>query len=278
MKLSLLIPSRGSPEQLRHVIRETDARVKTPGLTTIVVALDHDDASNPEPPETRCRLIWSVSAREDSLGAKYNRCQRLAPAEGYVMGADDNLFTTEDWDERLRQRFAEFGDGLGFVYFGRLDGTLPTQFLVPHALVAAQGFFFPAHFPFWFHDTWTDEIAHLTGRIVWAEVAVEEIGGRGKSRGLREVVFWAELFEALRAEREVVGDALSARFNPSWLQTQLLQRKDLLRQFFASRTARLRHPATAIQFEQRMSHDAPADARYRRIKTEAEALRASRAA
>lgn len=272
MHLTLCIASRGNPEQLSHVIREMDSRLKDPDQVTISVALDSDDPSLQQPPEIRAKLIWSVEPREDSLGAKYNRCQRNAPADGYLLGADDNLFSTANWDQIIRDSFALFPDKLGLVYFGRLDGALPTQMAIPHILVERQGFMFPEHFPVWFHDTWMDEIGHLCGRIIWCGIEVEEIGGRGRTRGLRDVIFWATLFEALRPQRQAFGEALSREFNEPWLQVQLQQRRQFLHGFFRTRTERLRNPATAVHFQQRYSHDAPADERYRRIKAKAEQL------
>lgn len=274
MNLSLLIASRGRPVDLIRVVTEIDKRIASPEFVTISVALDHDDESVPEPPlDMRSHLVWHIGKREDSLGAKYNRCAANAPAQVYVLGADDNIFMADGWDELIRERMREFGDGMGFVYFGRLDGTLPTQMAIPHILFERQGFLFPPYWPVWFHDTWVDDIAHMSGRILWADIPVEEIGGRGKSRGVRDVAFWATLFEATRPHREHVADALSAEFNPKWLQTQILQRREILTKVFLQpRITRLRHPATAAEFEQRMSFDAPADERYLRIKATAEAM------
>ena len=276
MKLSLLIASRGRPVELLRTIAEIDRRVAKPDDLTISVALDSDDGSNPPAPETRSQLVWHIGDREDSLGAKYNRAARFALAQAYVLGADDNIFTTDGWDELIRQRMLEFPACFGFVYFGRLDGTLPTNMAIPHRLIERQGFMFPEFWPVWFHDTWTDEIAHMTGRILWAQIDVEEIGGRGKSRGVRDVAFWAALFDATRPFRAELATELSREHNPQWLQTQLAQRRDILNLYFASRMARLRDPATAHAFEQRMSFDAPDDERYRRIKAQAEAMMSAR--
>jgi hypothetical protein len=272
VKLSLLIASRGRPTELLRTIREIDRRVAKPDDLTISVALDLDDGSNPEAPETRSHLVWHVGEREDSLGAKYNRAARYAPAQTYVLGSDDNIFTADGWDELIRQRMLEFPANFGFVYFGRLDGTLPTNMALPHRLIERQGFLFPEFWPVWFHDTWVDEIAHMTGRILWASVDVEEIGGRGKSRGVRDIAFWAMLFDATRNYRTQVATELSREHNPQWLQTQLMQRRDILNLYFASRMVRLRDPATAHHFEQRMSFDAPEDERYLRIKAQAKAM------
>lgn len=273
MHLSLLIASRGRPVELLRTIAETDANVAKPEATTISVALDWDDESvkTLEPPATRSKLQWHVGEREDSLGAKYNRAAEGAPADTYVLGADDNIFTTQGWDERIRSCMGAFNESLGFVYFGRLDGTLPTNLAVPHALKTMQGFLFPPFFPTWFHDTWVDEIGHLSGRILWADVQVEEIGGRGMSRGVRDVAFWAAVFDALRGPRVTVAEEI-ARLNQPWMQMQLAQRRDILGTFFASRMARLRDPQQAFLFEKRMSFDAPADERYLRIKGQAEEL------
>lgn len=275
MRLTVCIATRGHPVDLLRVIAETDAHVAQPDQTTISVAFDSDDEGIPPKPETRSSLIFDVAPREDSLGAKYNRCARNAPADMYVLGADDNIFVTAGWDDVVRDCAALFPETFGFVYFGRLDGTLPTQMAIPHKLIVAQGYLFPEHWPFWFHDTWTDEIAHMVGRILWCDVQVEEIGGRGKSRGVREVPFWTNLFLALKHEREKIAEDLSVAFNPRWFQMQLLQRRDILRQFFAMRMERMRNPATAIHFERRMSYDAQPDERYLRIKANAEAVLAS---
>lgn len=273
MHLSLLIASRGRPVELLRTITESDAQVADPAQTTISVALDWDDESMTAvtPPATRCKLHWHVGEREDSLGAKYNRAAAGAPAEAYVLGADDNVLVTPGWDQRLREAMGAFNEGCGFVFFGRLDGTLPTNMAVPHRLQEIQGFLFPPFFPVWFYDTWIDEIGHLCGRILWADVKVEELGGRGMSRGVRDVAFWASLFDALRGPRLHVAAAL-ATLNPPWMQLQLEQRRDILGAFFASRMARLRDPQQAFLFEKRMSFDAPEDARYLRIKAQAEEL------
>lgn len=272
MRQTLCIASRGHPVDLLRVIAETDARIAKPENVTISVALDIDDDSNPERPQTKSKLAWNIGPREDSLGEKYNRAARAAPADVYVLGADDNVFTTEGWDEKIREQMEAFQDGFGFVYFGRLDGTLPTQMAIPSALVETQGFLFPAHWPFWFHDTWTDEIAHMTGRILWAGIEIEEIGGRGGTRGLQEVAFWTTLFETLRPEREKLAAILSGTFNPPWLAMQLKQRREILQLFFRSRMERLKNPATAMQFQRRMSYDAKPEERYLRLKAKAEAL------
>lgn len=275
MNLNLLIASRGRPVELQRTLTETAANIADPANTTISVALDWDDESMKgiNPPELPCKLIWNMSAREDSLGAKYNRAADASEAHAYVLGADDNVFTTPGWDERIRSTMRQFNGEFGFIYFGRLDGTLPTNFAVPHQLKTAQGGrIFPPFFPFWFHDTWIDEIAHLAGRILWTDIKVEEIHGRGKSRGIRDVAFWAGLFDATRPPRIAVADALSQQYNPGWLQMQLLQRRDILSMFFASRMLRLRDPQQAHEFEQRMSFDAPEDERYKRIKAHAETI------
>ena len=271
MKLSLIIASRGRPVELLRTIAETDANIARPQDTVISVALDDDDASNPvQVPTTRCKLVWNVSQREDSLGAKYNRAARFAPASAYVLGADDNVFKTRGWDDLIREQYAAFNASFGFVYFGRLDGALPTNMALPHRLIERQGFLFPEDWPVWFYDTWVDEIAHTCGRILWANVEVEEIGGRGKSRGVRDVAFWATLFDALRPERMTLGRELSREHNPDWFARQLDQRSEVMELYLASRVVKLRDPATAMQFEKRMSFDAPNDERYQRIKAKAQ--------
>lgn len=274
MKLSVCIASRGHPRDLLSVIKSIDDRVADTANTTISVALDRDDGSNPDVPATRCRLDWSIADREDSLGAKYNRAQKVSPPDTdfYVLGADDNLFDTEGWDNVIRTYAEKYNGEFGLVYFGRLDGALPTQMAIPRQLVETQGFLFPPFWPFWFHDTWTDEIGHLTGRILWAPVNIKEIGGRGKTRGLRDVIFWTKFFELLRPMRESIAAEISQKYNAPWLHAVLQQKVLLLRQYFTSRNQGLLDPATAVSFERRMSVDAEPSERYARIKKSAEEM------
>lgn len=274
MKLSVCIASRGHPKDLLTVIKSIDDNAYDPEKTTIAVALDDNDSTNPEPPKTRCNLLWSVDPQEDSLGAKYNRAQMISPqdTEFYVLGADDNIFSTKNWDDIIRAHANLYDGQAGLVYFGRLDGSLPTQMAISHHFVKVQGWLFPPYWPFWFHDTWIDEIGHMTNRILWAPIPIQEIGGRGKTRGLREVTFWAEFFETLRPMRELIACEISEKFNPPWLDAILKQKTEIFRKYFASRTYNLRDPATAVSFERRMSVDAGPSERYNRIKSAAEQM------
>jgi len=56
-------------------------------------------------------------------------------------------------------------------------------------------------FPFWFTDTWLDEIALMLGRKAPVRVEWKPQGQRGKTTRMRDLAFWAWVFEAARPER-----------------------------------------------------------------------------
>lgn len=277
MSINVCIASRGHPRQLRETLLQTLGNATLP-TTRAVIALDDDDTTvaNLKLAESE-RIIVSVAPREDSLGAKYNRCQRALEADIYVMLTDDEAVSTPRWDERVEEAAKMFTDGLGVVYFGKppVESPMPASFGVTHKFVQKMGFFMNPHHPFWWHDTTLDEISHFTGRIVHAEVQMTYPYGYGRTRGLRDVSFWATFYDLMRPARwriaEQIIDAPENSDQP-WRKLQLKQNVTGLCQHFAARNSGLRDPLKAQEYERNQSYDAPGDERYERIKAAAQQL------
>lgn len=277
MSVSLCIASRGRPAmladtihlQLRHAVRAD---------TRIVVALDRDDVLvEGAVLNFDHRVLSSVAAREDSLGAKYNRCAAQYRADVYALGSDDVVFPTPGWDQKLQDAAELFTDGLGLIYFGKIPGVFQPGIAITQRLIDAMGYFCVPYFPYWWHDTWPDEIGHMIGRIVHADVAVEcRQGMQGTSRGVRDIAYWARFFDETRPLRRAIAERVIAQSDDApWRKRQLRQRMPDMEQALAQRNAGLRDPARAQQLEAHYGFDAPEDERYRRIKANAEALLAT---
>ncbi len=274
MTVCVCISSRGRPLELEKTVEETLARATCGG--SVVAAIDDDDAADYGFLGTRAR-------RENSLGAKYNRAASYAPPDTslFVLGVDDCYLSTRGWDERLLQAASKFEDGVGVVYFGGKSkdfGQLPDGMAVTKGWIDQVGFFMPPYFPFWWHDTWVDELARMTGRYVWADVSWEKFGkteqaGTHKTTRMREVSWWARFFDSTRQMRVNKSVEMINRLDyPEWLRTQLKQEMQATANMLWRRNALVRDYGK--QFEGTYGGGAaPApDLGYVQIRAEAETL------
>lgn len=271
MTVAVCIASRGRPEELRATVcRQAVAAV---GSVSFHTALDDDDPSNYE--------SGSRAPREDSLGAKYNRALSQAlcvpGASVFVLGVDDAALVSPGWDRRLLDAAAQFKDGVGVIYWGERRGPfcLPDGIAVTRGWIEKVGYFCPEHFPFWWHDTWIDELARMTGRFVWADVKWEkhgasEVGGHKTTR-MRDVSWWARFFDATRPQRPAKAlDMLCSLDYPEWLRSQLISELHGTGGALRQRNSLLvEHGA---QFELRYGAEYADDPGYDRLKRAAEEM------
>lgn len=270
--INVCLASRGRPYLLNRVLHHADVRVEDPDDVVFSVALDEDDPTLMEPPRgLRCRLVWNVAPREDTLGAKYNRAQRLAPdADLFLSMSDDMLLDNKGWDEGCRRAAFYYADKVGVAYCGRHpEHGMPGHILATRRWIELAGEFFCELFPYWFLDPWLHEIASMAGRVVIHnsdKFVSRPIGVKHKTRGLREVTFWQHYFTTLRPEREAIADRIiDGLYDPADRQVIRAMRPALIKSF-ESIDAFLLDPVMAAQIEDAYAEDAPADLRYNRVK------------
>lgn len=282
MSVNLCIATRGRPGQLAATIQKTLEKAVLPH-TRVVVAIDDDDADTVQAIGQDVfraftkdhRAMYSLAPRENSLGAKYNRSALYYPADIYVLWADDQWIPTPEWDRKLEDAAALFPDGVGVIYFGNVPGVLQPGIAVTRKYVEKVGYFCPPYFPYWWHDTWIDELGRMIGRIVAVDIDITMSELKGQSRGVREILFWAELFDSMRqVRREIALKIIEESDDQPFRKIQLRQEMPGLEAALAHRNSILRDPARAAQLESHFSFDAEANARYLAIKAEAERIMA----
>jgi len=273
MSINACIASRGHPRPLRETLISTLGMATLP-TTKAVVALDNDDPSakglDEKLSKISDRIIVSIADREDSLGAKYNRAAAGYTADMYVMLTDDEQIATPDWDKKLEECASWYPDGIYCIYFGSppVASSMPAGFAVSHKLMEMMGFFMNPYHPYWWHDTTIDEITHFIGRAVHADVQMSYPYGYGKTRGLRDVSYWATFFDMLRPQRWNIAQKIidsPENLDPMYRKIQLKQSVNQMAEQFAARNSKLRDPLQARQFEINQSYDAASDERYQRI-------------
>lgn len=243
--------------------------------TQISVALDDDDPGADivvSSTQFRDRVLCSIAPREDALGAKYNRAQQALAADLYVLWADDMTMPDRGWDARLVDAAGRLPDRCGIVLFGEIPGVLQPGLAMTQKFIDAQGFFNVPYFPFWWGETWPLEIATMAECHVHADVRVDLLQPiKGASRGIREITFWAELFDRLRPARIEVARKLIAT-RPLSEQPNLLSLLPEREAQWLYSNSVLRDPVRAAELEQHYSFDAPADERYLRLKAKAKTM------
>lgn len=272
-RIALCIATRGNPRALFETLIANLRGCSLPD-TKVVVGLDEDDPTLEDIKVLldalgQERIVASIAPRADTIGAVYNRCASAIDADVYINGADDVRIATPGWDAILSQAAADFPDGFGVMGFGQMPvpSMLPVLEAVTRRLIDHMGYFVQDYTPYWWMDTWLYEIAVMIGRIRYLPIDVECLGPM-RTRGLREVDYWARFFDETRVYRRAIAEAIlsSSEFLASVQGRQELRNgvEQACAQFARSNSI-LRDPAYARQIEGG-GYDAPEDERYRRAK------------
>ncbi|MBI2949769.1 MAG: glycosyltransferase [Verrucomicrobia bacterium] len=202
--ITCLVPTRARPEMLKVCTESLLHRAAHPELLAIYVYRDSDDPGEPPKLDPRCRVF--TGPRNPFLGAAYNALFREARRDGiYLALADDFVMTSDTWDDVVRRTMGVHPDGILLGYLTDSDPYhVAAQVCYPvltRRWIETLGYVFAEAFPFWFTDTWLDEIALMLGRKAPVHVEWRPQGQRGKTTRMRDLAFWAWVFEAARPER-----------------------------------------------------------------------------
>lgn len=170
--ISILIPSKGRPEQCKCMIESVQKTVY--GDVRLILALSEEDTKTYSE-YVSCDIIvpdgmptvhkWNLLAR---------KAMEYTEHKLFMLGSDDIIFDTPGWDRALIEHYNALENKI-HVY-SLLDSRDPAG--TPHPIVTreyieAMGYFLAPIFLHWFVDTWTVEIAkanncftHLTDYLL----------------------------------------------------------------------------------------------------------------
>jgi len=283
-RIALLLPSRGRPSRLELALDSIGATAARPDDVVVVVGVDNDDAATIAL-SARFRspvaLSWSVGPREMTLGRLWNR---LATAEHgcdlLAMFTDDYVMATPGWDDRYREAAARMPMGYGVAWpHDPLHGadvcSLP---VITRSLMARMGFFVPPWFPYWFHDVWIEEMGAFVGCRLPLAARVAAPDGRGTTQNMRDLAFWAKLFDAMRPARmALAGRLLDEMYaDRQALRDRLKNDMSETARLYRMRNRKLASPLRSAIIERlRGARRDPPGPRYVAARREAQALLAS---
>lgn len=282
-RIALLLPTRRRIASLHRVLESIVHTAARRADVVVVVGVDEDDEETLEfagEYRSTIRVLWSVAPRELTLGRLWNRLSAADHgADVLAMLTDDYVMATPGWDDEYRHAVAGMPGGYGTAW--PTDPLHIANFctapVITRRMMERMGFFVPPWFPFWFHDTWLEEIGAFIAcrRPLAARIAAPD--GRGVTQNMRELTFWARLFEATRRLRMQVAHGIIDEIyaGQHLRQVGLKSGMQAIAAFYATRMAPLLDPDRAALIEQRRGKVGEPGARYLAARREGEALLAS---
>ncbi|MEP7208865.1 MAG: hypothetical protein ABI920_18170 [Casimicrobiaceae bacterium] len=282
-RIALLVPTRERVAGLARLIQSIADTADKPDDVVLVVGVDDDDAPTREF-AGRCRsrveIFWSVGPRELTLGRLWNRlaagphdCDILA------MFTDDYVMATRGWDQQYRRAASVMPFGFGTAW--PIDPLHPPNFctapVITRRMMERMGFFVPPWFPYWFHDIWLEEVGAFVACRLPLPARMAAPDGRGLTRGMRDLAFWAQLFDATRPLRLQLAHRLLDEMyaGQEHLKVSLRFAMQGVAMFYQRRMSSLADPARAAVIEQRHAAAGEPSTRYLAARKEAESLIAS---
>lgn len=270
--ISILVPERGRPAMLNRLVMSLFDTAKGDPRFEVLVSIDEDDpawdATEPGMWSALSQARIFVDPRPNTLGEKLNILAARATGDIVAFIANDYVMLTDGWPQIIRDAVEKLPNGIGVPFLK--DSLHPDHASFPvlsRKMYEASRMFAPPWFPYWYVDTWWDEVGLMLGIRPEIAVEVEAPEGRGKSQGLKDVTFWATFFDRLRPYRARDARLLAqlAWGKDSDRMRETLEMIEARTAFCAARNGHLMTPEFAAIWEGRRD-DTPTPG-YQEVKT-----------
>lgn len=257
-EISVLIPVRGDSWSM---VAALTASLGDHPKVEILIGVDEDDEfwANLQSVPDNLRLIRAP--RPLTLGDKLNRMAGEAKGDILWFIAQDYVMETPDWVDRFKSAVKAMPNKCGVLY--PHDDLHPDHAAFPiitkDMVQICNRYFMAPYFPYWFIDTWWDEVGIMSGLKKEIDVTVKHQGVRGKSKLIKDLDYWAGIFESTRPMR--LKQAIGLMHYAHGEQTPAFQAgmQDLpsRQQICAQRVSHLRHPQFIAHWEKQSEGDTP---------------------
>lgn len=196
MRLSINICTRERPHLIAETIETTLKNIEQ-ATTCLMISVDDDDEKTRDVAMkyfSNCAV--SVLPREDSLGEKYNRVLKVAPADVYLSLVDYAPMTQKGFDTAILEAASVYPDGICAVNGPLANLSFPCWQAVTHKFAEKMGGIHPPYFPYWFVDHWLDDLSKMIDRLVYIPFVNDFWSRRPeKTLELRDVDYWATFYD-----------------------------------------------------------------------------------
>ena len=221
MKISVLCASRNNASNLRTIIGALDMLQSGKNDIKYIIGCDLDDDDtkyvkqekdfyrNYPPLDLRMdgvNLDFCFAGRSSNLGATWNRIAKESHSELYAIVTDRALCITPHWDLYLADIYSK-DDTKVFWWKTNAGPVIP---IAPRKWLEAAGQLYTEYFPFWFDDTWLQELSILVhGLPIYGTQATCFIAKKNPmTNRMRDLRFWMDFFIAKRPERIVHAEKI----------------------------------------------------------------------
>jgi hypothetical protein len=199
LKIAVAIPSYWNPAGLIAGVKNLHDLAAHPENLTFRIGLDFDDGAGHE--AVKHLGFAKVEVVDFPHGMPHsefwNKLCVPDAADYYVLYSDDAVCLTPHWDVVL----AETANPMPFWNVVNQPGGALACF-VSNAWLKTCGYALPPYFPFWFGDTWIDELrAFVTGRPSGIVPELKLYLPQGKTTGMKDLDYWWGFFNATRPLR-----------------------------------------------------------------------------
>lgn len=153
--ISILVPTKGRPIEYNRMIKSIS---DTSSLARVFTGISETDQSVYGIKGNLITPEWMPTSHKWELLA--NKAYRETDSKLFMLGADDTIFATKDWDKALFSHYEGLTNKIHvYSLCDSRDKAGTPHPIVTREYVEAMGYFLPPLFLHWFVDSWTVEIA-----------------------------------------------------------------------------------------------------------------------
>ena len=210
-EIVIIMATRGRPQMLAEVFASLKENTAQPGKVNLWLYVDEDDAVTRAAidggtlNDAGVRVNWHIGPNTAGLCETQHTLWRNSggTAEIYMITCDDVCFGTRGWDDMIRDASKKFPDGIFLACpFDPATSDTCTYPIFGRRWLETLQQIFPGHFPYWYDDRWVHQIGEMAGCYVRLPIVMPPIRGKGKTRRMRDLPFWARFFQLCLDERK----------------------------------------------------------------------------
>lgn len=210
-EICLIMATRGRPKSLAEVFAALKTNTIQKEKVSLWLYVDEDDSVTREAiaegklNDVEIKINWHIGPQTSGLGETQHTLWRKSDqtAEIYMILADDICFNTNGWDNIIREASTKFPDGIFLACpYDPTSADTSTYPIFGWRWLEILQQIFPGHFPFWYDDRWVHQIGEMANCYARLPIDMRPIRGKGKTRRMRDVPFWARFFQLSLDERK----------------------------------------------------------------------------
>jgi len=221
-EICLIMATRGRPESLAQVFAALKTNTAQKEKVSLWLYVDADDSVTRKAiddgrlSDPGIQLHWHIGPQTPGLCETQHTLWRNSghTAEIYMIIPDDLHFDTPGWDDIIREAAVKHPDGIFLA--GAHDPMTTDTCTYPifgWRWLETLQHIFPGHFPYWYDDRWVHQIGNMADCYEELPIVLLSIGGKGRTRRMRDLPFWARFFQLALDERKASAKKLIDAMN-----------------------------------------------------------------